>query len=209
MNDRTLVLYASKRHSTAEIAEAIADELRLAGVDVDLADAASAPDPVPYGTVVLGSAVYMGRWRHEAKRFIKLNERELTDREVWLFSSGPVGEAKPGDDSRFAVPPFAEKYAAKIGAREHVVFGGRVARDSDSFIARSMAEKMSDAERDLRDWDEIRAWARKIATGGASGPPQASPRIERSAEPASPPARRRRRARHGADRSARGAHRRT
>ena len=164
MNDRTLVTYASKDGSTREIAEAIAEELRTAGVDVDLADAASAPDLGPYGTVILGSAVYMARWRPEARHFVKRQLKELAQRDVWLFSSGPVGDASVDDDGFCAVPPFAKKYSAKMGAREHVLFGGRVRTDSKSVMARGMAEKMSDEERDLRDWDEIRAWARKIAS---------------------------------------------
>jgi menaquinone-dependent protoporphyrinogen oxidase len=168
MNDRTLVVYASKHHSTAEIAEAIAGELRGAGVNVDIAEAGQLEDLSPYRTVVLGSAVYMGRWRPEARRFLKKHHRELAEREVWLFSSGPVGEDQ-ADEGRFVVPPFAKRQGTRIGAREHVVFGGRVATDSKSFIARSMAEKMSEEERDLRDWDEIRAWARKIASAQLEG----------------------------------------
>ena len=163
MSDRTLVTYASRDGSTCEIAEAIADELRNAGVKVDIADAAAAPDLAPYGTVVLGSAVYMGRWRPEARHFVKRHLEELAVRDVWLFSSGPVGEVKEDDDGSFAVPPFAKKYAAKIGAREQVVFGGRLKADSKSVMARGMAEKMTEDHRDLRDWGAIRAWARKIA----------------------------------------------
>ena len=188
MNDRTLVLYGSKYGSTAEIADAIADELRQAGVDVEVADAKAAPDLGPFGTVVLGSAVYMGRWRPEARRFVKRHAPELVDREVWLFSSGPVGDAKPDDTSRFADPPFPKKYGPKVGAREHVVFGGRIDPESAGFMGRAMAKGWSDEQRDLRDWDEIRAWARKIATGGASAPPQASPRTEQSAAHESPAA---------------------
>ena len=172
MNDRTLVLYASKDGSTREIAEAIADELRTAGVDVDLADAAAAPGLDPYRKVILGSAVYMGRWRPEARHFVKRQLKELAQRDVWLFSSGPVGDAKVDDDGFCAIPPFAKKYTAKIGAREHVLFGGRVRTDSKSVMARGMAQKMSEEQRDRRDWDEIRAWAGKIAAG--------STRLERS-----------------------------
>ena len=188
MNDRTLVLYASKDGSTAQIAEAIAAELRQADVDVDLADVAFAPPLGSYRTVILGSAVYMARWRPEARRFVKRHIKELAERDVWLFSSGPVGDAKLDEDGFCAVPPFAKRYAKKVGAREHVLFGGRVKADSSSFMARGMAEKMSEEERDRRDWDRIRAWARKIATGEASAPPQASPRTERSVAHASPPA---------------------
>jgi menaquinone-dependent protoporphyrinogen oxidase len=169
MKGRTLVVHASRDGSTAEIAETIAHELRRAAVDVDLADAAADSDLTPYGTVVLGSAVYMGRWRPEARRFLKKHQRELAERKVWLFSSGPVGEDAP-EANHFTDPPFVKKNAAKIGAQDHVVFGGRVTTDSKSFMARAMAEKMPEGLRDQRDWDKIRAWARKIASARLEGP---------------------------------------
>jgi menaquinone-dependent protoporphyrinogen oxidase len=170
MEDRTLVAYASRDGATQEIAEAIADELRRAGVDVVLADAGGIDDLGEFRAVVLGSAVYMGRWRPEARRFLKKHSKELGERPVWLFSSGPVGDEDPPDDSRFAEPPFVKRHASRIGARDHVVFGGRLRTDSTSFMARSMAEKMPEETRDLRDWDEIRAWARKIALARLEGP---------------------------------------
>ena len=45
--------------------------------------------------IVLGSAVYIGRWRKEAARFLKANEKILSHRLVWLFSSGPTGKGDP------------------------------------------------------------------------------------------------------------------
>jgi len=47
--------------------------------------------------VVLGSAVYMRRWRPEARRFLRRFRRELAHRPFWVFSSGPVGD--PADDN--------------------------------------------------------------------------------------------------------------
>ena len=89
---KLLVAYASKHGSTAEIAEAIGDELRAAGVEADVAQASEVGDVARYAGVVLGSAVYMKRWRPEARHFLRLLERELGDRPLWIFNSGPVGE---------------------------------------------------------------------------------------------------------------------
>ena len=165
MNERLLVTYASKNGSTAEIADAIAYELRLAGLDVDLAKVADVEDLEPYRIVVLGSAVYMARWRPEARRFLKRHAEELAERDVWLFSSGPVGEQKPDEDpERWTVPKLVKQLGPKIGIREHVVFGGRVPAEPHNFVERAMAKDTPESTRDLRDWLEIRAWARKIAT---------------------------------------------
>jgi menaquinone-dependent protoporphyrinogen oxidase len=163
MKDRTLVVYATKHGATEEIADVLADELRLAGADVELADAAEIDDLDRYRTIVLGSAVYMGRWRPEARRFLKKHQRELAGRELWLFSSGPVGKEEQ-EDPCMAIPGGMRKLGEKLGAREHAVFGGRVRTDSGSFIERAIANDTPEDLRDRRDWDEIRAWARKIAS---------------------------------------------
>lgn len=56
---KVLVAYASKRGSTAEIAEAVAKALAEAGLDVDCIKSDDVSDVSPYDAVVLGSAVYM------------------------------------------------------------------------------------------------------------------------------------------------------
>ena len=164
MGPRVLVTYASKNGSTAEIAEAIADEFLALGVDTELAEVTTVRELSPYSTVVLGSAVYMAHWRPEARRFLKRHRKELSERDVWLFSSGPVGEQKPGEDpERWTVPKFVREMAPKIGAREHVVFGGRVPAEPSNFIERALVRETPEELSDLRDWHEIRHWAHGIA----------------------------------------------
>ena len=164
MGARTLVAYASKNGSTAEIAEAIARELRALGIDATLADVRDVRSLDDYGAVVLGSAVYMARWRPEAARFLKRHRGELAERDVWLFSSGPVGEQEEGADAdRWTHPKLVEKLGPKIGIREHVVFGGRVPAEPTNFVERAMVRDTPEEVRDLRDWHEIRTWAHSIA----------------------------------------------
>lgn len=50
-----------------------------------------------------------------------------------------------------------------MGAREHVVFGGRVPAQPRGFVERGMVENTPPQWRDRRDWDAIRAWARHIS----------------------------------------------
>jgi menaquinone-dependent protoporphyrinogen oxidase len=87
-----LVAHASKRGSTAEIAEAIAGSLREAGLDVDCRPVGEVDGLDSYDAVVLGSAVYMKRWQGDAKHFLRHHADELSQRPFWVFSSGPVGE---------------------------------------------------------------------------------------------------------------------
>jgi|SRR5579884_589806 len=162
---RVLVAYASKNGSTAEIAHAIAEELRRHGLETDFREAGEVRDLEPYGAVVLGSAVYMKRWRPSARRFLRRHRAALPGLPWWAFNSGPVG--KPTDDPRAAEwssPPKVMARVESLGAREHVVFGGRVPSKPKNFVERAMVKNTPSEFADRRDWEEIRRWAGGIAS---------------------------------------------
>jgi menaquinone-dependent protoporphyrinogen oxidase len=161
---KVLVAYASKNGSTAEIAQAIAQTLRQAGPSVDCLDAGEVESLEPYNAVVLGSAVYIKRWRGAAKRFLRKYAAELAQRPFWVFSSGPVGEPKSDPNPAWLEPPKIVARVEKLGARGHVVFGGRMPTDPRSPTARAMVKNCPAEFRDRRDWDEINAWAASIAS---------------------------------------------
>ncbi len=161
-----LVAYASKNGSTAEIAEKIAGELRVDGLEADCVEAGKVRRLDPYDAVVLGSAVYARRWRSSARRFLPRHGEALSALPWWVFSSGPVGEPKPGDaraDS-WLEPPKTMAEVERLGARAHVVFGGRVATKPHNFVERAMAKKTPAEYADRRDWDKITGWADDIAS---------------------------------------------
>ena len=94
MDRKILVTYASKYGATQEIAEKIADVLRTAGLPVDIFPVNTVRDITAYQAVILGSGVYIGQWNNEAAAFFRANEKNLANRPVWLFSSGPRGETR-------------------------------------------------------------------------------------------------------------------
>src|SRR5512135_66480 len=150
---KALVAYASKNGSTAEIARAIAEELRSRGLETDCREAGEVRDLEPYGAVVLGSAVYMKRWRPSARHFLRRHRTSLQGLPWWVFNSGPVG--KPTDDPKAAewtAPPKVMATVEALGAREHVVFGGRVPLEPGSFVERAMARNTPEELADRRDW---------------------------------------------------------
>ena len=94
---KVLVSAASKHGATAEIGDRIAAALRdalPAGTDVDVVAAENVTTVDGYEAVVLGSAVYMGRWLDSARRLAETHAAELSTRPVWLFSSGPTGTGR-------------------------------------------------------------------------------------------------------------------
>lgn len=156
-----LIAYATKHSSTEEIAERIGRAIWQAGCTVEVRPASAVDDLSGYDAVVLGSAVYAKRWRPEARKFAHRHGRTLRELPVWLFSSGPFGA--PEEHPTAPMPPFAERLAAQIGAREHVMFGGRVPVDPGNFVERAIAKNTPAEARDARDWPAIEAWARGVA----------------------------------------------
>jgi menaquinone-dependent protoporphyrinogen oxidase len=154
-----LVAVASKHGSTRGIADAIAGELRALGLAADVGDVEDAVDPALYDAVILGSAVYMGKWMAEAKRFIDSHGPILATVPVWLFSSGPLGAENPkptGD------PAQIDELMAATHARGHRIFSGRLDPDGLGLGERLIAKAVHAPSGDFRDWDAIRAWAREI-----------------------------------------------
>src|SRR5919204_4350362 len=134
---RVLVAYASEHGGTQGIAEAIGETLVEAGVDVDVTDVSAVRDLSPYRAAVVGSAVYMFRWRPEAVRFLRRNADPLSRMDVWVFDSGPVGEKIEEQK----LPRKIAHIAETIGVRARRNFGGRLDPEGTGFLYRSMAKK--------------------------------------------------------------------
>jgi len=164
-----LVAYASKHGSTAEIADRIAAAIRDAGCDAQARPAGQVDDLSGYSAVVLGSAVYAKRWQRDARAFAHRHSAALCDLPVWLFSSGPFGAVE--EHPTAPTPRVAERLAARLGAREHVMFGGRVPPDPGNFVERAMLKNTPPERRDARDWPAIEDWARGVASQVAAREP--------------------------------------
>jgi menaquinone-dependent protoporphyrinogen oxidase len=158
-----LVAYASKRGSTAEIAETVAATLRREGLGVCLERCEDVRNLDRYDAVVLGSAVYMKRWQGDARHFLKKHRKALKQKPFWVFSSGPVGDPAKDNPDWIEPPKLAEKIE-DLGGKGHVVFGGCLPSEPKGMMERAMVEGTPKEYRDRRDWAAIRAWAQRIAS---------------------------------------------
>ena len=164
MDDRVLVTYSSKHGATAGIAEKIGEVLREEGLAVDIEPVNGVSDLAPYDAVVLGSAVYVGRWRKEAAKFLRDREEELSGRPVWLFSSGPTGEGDPVETMNgWRFPENLKDVADRIGPQDMAVFLGAINLGALNLIERAAIRKVGAPVGDFRDWDAITEWAKSIA----------------------------------------------
>jgi menaquinone-dependent protoporphyrinogen oxidase len=151
-----LVAYATKHESTHEVAETLAARMRERGVEVDVRTAAEVGMLKPYGAVVLGGALYMGRWHHDARRFLARHRDELADRPIAVFAMGPL-EMTPTDVDG------SRRQLDRALAKEHdlepvavTIFGGVVDPAKLHFPFTHMNAT------DARDWQAITAWADEV-----------------------------------------------
>lgn len=164
MTENILVTHASKYGATAEIADNIGEVLRQSGLTVEVKEAKGIKDLSPYNAVVLGSAVYMGRWLKQASKFLKANRKALSAMPVWIFSSGPTGEGNPVELLRgWQYPGYIKDTLDQIKPREVVVFHGCVEMEKISGMERKILENVGAATGDFRDWEAIKAWGQTIA----------------------------------------------
>jgi menaquinone-dependent protoporphyrinogen oxidase len=155
---RVLLVYGTERAGTSGIAEIIGDTLAAAGIEADVRPAEHRVDVARYDAVIVGGALYAGRWHRYARRFVKRHLRRLRERPVWLFSSGPLDDSAAVTD----IPPVSQvdRLMADIGARGHITFGGRLEPSPAGFVAARMARTRAG---DWRDPDRIRGWATGVA----------------------------------------------
>jgi menaquinone-dependent protoporphyrinogen oxidase len=174
-----LVAYATRYGATRQIAERIAEQLRAAGLEVDVQPVKAIGDLTAYDAVVLGSAVYFGSWMKEATNFARQNQAVLGTRAVWLFSSGPLGtdatDAQGHDVREAAVPKQIAELTSAIKPRDHRVFFGALNRSRlhlpDKLVASLPA--FPSVEGDFRDWADVQSWAQSIAHALAPVPADA------------------------------------
>jgi menaquinone-dependent protoporphyrinogen oxidase len=180
---RALIVYATRYGATRGTAEEIAKTLRDESFVVNVVNAKEEKvrDISEYGLVVVGSGMALGNWVSDAEDFLKRFRRDLENKKLALFISSliPV-EEKEGKTARV-------NRTRKIGLEDKILkynlkpilngyFGGVIDYNKMSFLTRKAMEvgykspiqKHGFKERepgvyDLRNWDEIRSWARELA----------------------------------------------
>ena len=91
---RVLVVFGGRHGATREIAATLVRSMpssasgRRIGLTASLSSAQQSPDPTAYDAVVLGSAIYGGRWLEPVRNYLDAHAAALARRPTWAFSSG-------------------------------------------------------------------------------------------------------------------------
>jgi menaquinone-dependent protoporphyrinogen oxidase len=185
-----LVAYATRHGSTAEVAEAVAAELRGPDVQVTVKQITGGLRAEAYDAVVIGAPMIMG-WHKDASRFLKRNQAALAGRPTACFATAASlteVQEKPGAVPLFSDPwlvkaprrsdrlSYKERYASPDHYFRDIVgdcsgvrfvgvalFGGSV-----DLTAMNILEKLfvlavvGGKPGDLRNWEAIKGWGREM-----------------------------------------------
>jgi menaquinone-dependent protoporphyrinogen oxidase len=165
MDKKILVTYASKYGSTGGVADAIGKKLCSKGATVDVLLMKNAVNLSSYQGVVVGSAIYMGKWLPEAVDFVKKNVEVLRRIPVAYFLVC-MTLCKPTEENRAKVLAYLDPVLKAIPEIKPVgigAFAGALDYNNLSWLNKKILKSKGTPEGDFRDWKAIRAWAEESA----------------------------------------------
>jgi menaquinone-dependent protoporphyrinogen oxidase len=179
---KTLIVYGTRYGATASTSEEIAKVLREEGFDVKVVNAKGEKikDISEYELIAVGSGVQMGKWTGEAEDFLKKFQNEFIKKKFAIFVSSmkmvSEREGKTADLAKDRKMILDDKIA-KYGLKPIAVgfFGGVLDfKKMNILFRKTMGFLKPQLEKDgfkesssgvyeLRDWEEIRTWAKELA----------------------------------------------
>jgi menaquinone-dependent protoporphyrinogen oxidase len=160
MVKKILVAYASEYGSTGGVAEAIGKELCSKGAKADVYLMKNAKDLSSYQGVVVGSAIFRGKWMPEAVDFVKANAEILHQVPVAYFLVCMTMH-QPTEENRRKALSFFDPVLQTIPQVKPVdirPFAGAMHYNNLSWFNKKIIQSKGVPEGDFRDWEAIRAW---------------------------------------------------
>ena len=195
---KILIAYTTNAGSTEEVAQAIGEEMRRSGNDVDVLRLESVTSVRPYDGVIVGAPMILG-WHRSAVQFIKKHEKDLAQKRVAYFSTllsltqteqTEIEGVPVCVDAWVAKPPknsqrlsIKERYAMLTNYLRPVLratptvhpisvalFGGKLELYRLKWWQMLFVMVIVQAQPgDLRNWNFIRTWAADVQASMAVG----------------------------------------
>jgi len=171
---RILIAYSTVDGHTRSICEHVQRALEQSGDSVTLASlAASArPDAAGFDKVVIGASIRYGKHRQEVFDFIRLQQPALENRPSAFFTVNAVAR-KAGKDTPEG-NPYVKSFGKLTSWRPALVgvFAGKIDYRKYGFVDRQVIRFIMWLTRgptdpqacvDFTDWDNVDAFARRVA----------------------------------------------
>ena len=161
MSGKILVTYATRYGSTVEVAEAIGDELRMAGMEVEVIPVAKVKNLAEYQAAVIGSPIYMGKWLADAQVFVERHQTILRTMPIAYFTVG-LTLHEGTEEQRTQATASMQQVKELVPPVATGLFTGKLNRRNLSFVDQAIVTIVRAREGDFRDWNAIRSWARDL-----------------------------------------------
>lgn len=178
-----LIVYGTTFGATKGTSEEIARILREEKFDIKIVNAQEEKikDISEYELVIVGSSLANCRWNSYAEDFLKRFRKELEHKKLALFVSSiaAIAEREGNTEEVAKTRKIAlEDKISKYGLKPIMtgLFGGILNYNKMGFLTRKSMEvafksrlqntgfkEVQPGVYDLRDWDKIRSWTRKLA----------------------------------------------
>ena len=160
---KVLVAYASRYGSTAEVAQAIGQELCSRGQAAEVRNVEEVQDLAAYDAVVVGSAIRMGRWLPPATAFVQKNGAALRNLPVAFFTVHMLA-TDDSDASRQQRAAYTAAERDLVQPAAEAFFTGAIDPQKLNLMERMMVKMVKSPTGDLRNWEAIRSWADEAVT---------------------------------------------
>lgn len=179
---KALIIYGTRSGTTANTAQKIGETLQKEGLTIKVVDAKKekVKDISEYDLIVVGSGIQIGKWVGEPDDFLKKHQKELAAKKLALFVC--CGSAKPlseGEKKAQEMATGKQKYLDEKAAQYNLkpvamgYFGACYDFNKMSWLFRKTLSSMKpqleaackptqEGVYDLRNLDEIRAWAKDL-----------------------------------------------
>lgn len=179
---KVLLVYGTRYGATAGTSEEIAKCLVSEGFDVKVVNAKEEKikDISPFDLIIVGSGMQFGRWTGEAEDILKRFQKELGQKKVALFISTmktvTEREGKTEELAKTRKMELEDKVTKyDLQPISLGFFGGVLDFNKMNIITRKTLgflkpqlqkdgfKESSSGVYELRDWEEIRGWAKELA----------------------------------------------
>ncbi len=157
MSKKTLIAYASKAGSTQEVAIYMGQKLQDKGQEVDVLPVQNVTDITQYDSIILGSAIRVGKLLPEAMKFVENNQKELTKKSFGVFIVCMTLN-EDTEDNRRIVSDYLNPLRAIVKPDSEGFFAGKIDFRRLKLLERLIVKAMKVPEGDYRKWDQINAW---------------------------------------------------
>ncbi len=166
-----MITDASKYGSTGGVADAIGKELCSKGMAADVALIKNANDIGSYHGVVVGSAIYMGKWMSDALDFVKKN-KDILHRVPVAYFLVCMTLYEPTEKNRAEVLSYMDPVLKAVPEVKPIgigTFAGALEYKKLSWLYKKILKSKRTPEGGFRNWNAIRAWARDAVFADSIG----------------------------------------